>query len=196
MKSLSLMIFYFLLAPIIHSQNIFMGLGASLLLPSSEINTGAGFYVSAESELLEQFLIRGYSSFLLSEFSANNQELKTDQYYQTQIEITGIYKPISWNIEPYVGVGLGYYNPENQQSGNANVINGFPVGIKDIKSGVGTNILIGLDLSPKSKVNFIVEFKRTFFKTNYTYVLNTNEFMENINLSSNTVSLVVRFGIF
>lgn len=192
---LSLMFFLFL-APLIKSQSLNFGIGFSYYLPNTEINTGGGANLFAETKIYNIFTLRGSGSFILSEFSTKNQELKTDQYYQTQIEIAGIYKPISWNIEPYVGVGLGYYNPENQQSGNANVINGFPVGIKDIKSGVGANILIGLDLSPKSKVNFIVEFKRTFFKTNFTYVLNTNEFMENINLSSNTVSLVVRFGIF
>jgi len=180
----------------ISAQSINLGFGLGVMFPNNETNTGGIGLILVENDFQNGFAIRTSGSFLLSEFSVNNQALKTDQYYQTQIEIAGIYKPISWNVEPYVGVGFGYYNPENQQSGNANVINGFPVGIKDIKSGIGTNILIGLDLSPKSKVNFIVEFKRTFFKSNFTYVLNTNEFKENIDLSSNTVSLVVRFGIF
>ncbi|MAT57757.1 MAG: hypothetical protein CMF23_07250 [Ignavibacteriae bacterium] len=180
----------------IYAQSIKLGFGLGIVFSNNETNTGGIGSILVENDFQNGLVIRTSGSFLLSEFSANNQELKTDQYYQTQIEIAGIYKPFSWNIEPYFGVGFGYYNPESQQSGNANVINGFPVGIKDIKSGVGTNILIGLDLSPKSKVNFIVEFKRTFFKTNFTFVLNTNEFMENINLYSNTVSLIVRFGIF
>ena len=180
----------------ITAQSINLGFGLGVVFPNNETNTGGSGLILIENDFKNGFVLRTAGSFILSEFSTNNQALKTDLYYQSQIELCGIYKPISWNIEPYFGIGLGYYNPENQQSGNANVINGFPVGIKNIKSGVGTNILIGLDLSPKSKVNFIVEFKRTFFETNYTYVLNTNEFLENIDLSSNTVSLVVRFGIF
>lgn len=180
----------------ISAQSLNFGFGFLYYSPNTETNTGGGATILAETIIYDNLSLRGSGTFILSEFSTDNQELKTYQYFQTQFELIGIYKPINWNIEPYFGIGFGFYNPENQQSGNSNDVNGYPVGIKDIKSGIGTNIFFGLDLSPQSKVNFLLEFKRTFFRSNYVYLINKEEFEKNIDLSSNTFSIMIRFKIF
>ena len=65
----------------IYAQSIKLGFGLGIVFSNNETNTGGIGSILVENDFQNGLVIRTSGSFLLSEFSANNQELKTDQYY-------------------------------------------------------------------------------------------------------------------
>jgi hypothetical protein len=195
-------IFFLLSFAEIKPQNFKLGGSFGLMLGNKYLAYNLGPTVNIEY-LLEvvPISINGCVRLHLSEL--NDETYKFSWGYTYTIYSLGTiikYYPISWDIEPYIALGL-FYNFNNvESSGHPAFINGYLVGQKIVEYNFATEITGGLILSAKTPANLFVEVTQTFNKPNYDLIMidsdgNKTTKNEEFNFNSLFLKLGVLFSL-
>ena len=114
-----------------------------------------------------------------------------DSYRLTHYYGMVMYRPIKNDIEPYIGLGLGYYQPMDDGGGNANIIDIYRLTSVEFDNNWGYNITAGADFFPGKFFHCMLELNYTIINTNYSYNLENElvypvekfKYTDKINLS-------------
>ncbi len=174
----------------INGQPIKLGVGFLYCFENSSFDTGVGVEPFAEYQITEKFSVRGVVGLHLSSFKGK-YVMTGDSYRLTHYYGMVMYRPIKNDIEPFVGLGLGYYLPMDDGGGNSNTIDVYRVTSAAFDNNWGYNITAGADFFPGKTFHCMIELNYTIINTDYSYKLENElvypaekiKFKESINLS-------------
>ena len=168
------LIFVIINAISISAQPIKIGANVFLGLPNTITQTGYGFEGFLEYKISQQFSARiaggpHYASF--EKEGLYDNELTQNKYYGLIMyrPINGGFKAFN-GIEPYIGIGLGYFTSSYESTHNAQVINGGYLYGVDISDAVGYCTTLGVNFMSGSAFQLMAEFNYTYLKPEYSYV--------------------------
>jgi hypothetical protein len=169
MKKLVFTIMFLISSIYLHSQPYRLGINANILTGNEYLNYEIGPSVSLDYRFKHiPFSITGNAIFTLSELS-NKNNLSTG--FTRTVFSLGIkvnYYPVTWVIEPYIGLGAFYnFNNINSSGTLSPSSDGIIRAPNNLKNNLSSEITGGLNFSANSSINFIFEIANTFNKPSY-----------------------------
>ena len=171
----------------INSQTLRLGISGDFLVGNKYLDYQIGPTFRIEYSPIDiPFSLSGSTRFYLAQLSDENKNISGETYTVFSLGVGINYIPINWDIKPFLGFGVLY---------NANEIIGF----KNFNN-FSTEMTVGLILSAKTTINFIVEVTQTFNKPNYDLIMidsdgNKTTKNEEFNFNSMFLKLGIRFSI-
>ncbi len=167
MKTKILLFFSYIL--IIFSNIIAQGIniGGGLSFPSG----GIGLNALMEYQINSKVTIR--SSYNFDILQTNACSLPNTDYscLLTNFSFNILYRITGQQVQPYGGVGLGYFTPDISQNGNADFLNSQMLNKVKYNNSTGYIFLIGVDFTAQYALHFVVEYNYTLLKPDCTYYL-------------------------
>jgi len=201
MKKIIVLIFYFCI--LVSAQNFKLGGSFDFMLGNKNLAIEVGPAINLEYLLdVIPISINGCVRLHYSELNDNTYKFSWGYTYSTYSIGTIIkYYPITWDIEPYIALGL-FYNFNNAKASEmaSPFINGYTVGQKIVEHNFSTELTGGLILTAKTPINLFVEVTQSFNKPDYDLILldsdnNKTTRKEKFNFNALFIKLGVRFNI-
>lgn len=185
-----IIIFFIIKVITIYAQPVKIGGNIMLGLPNSITQTGYGVEGMAELKFTDEFSGRLSVGTHVALFE--NEALPGDELTQNKYYGLIIYRPFNnkigsiANLEPYIGLGLGYFSSSAETVHNTTVVNGGYVYGANIDDTWGLCATLGVNFMPGSTFQILAELNYNYLKPNYSYqfdILGPVKVEDKINLS-------------
>lgn len=157
----------------IYAQPVKIGANVMLGLPNSVTQTGYGIGGIFELKITDKFSGRLYVGTHLASFE--KEGLYDNELTQNKYCGLIVYRPYSnkigsiANLEPYIGLGLGYFTSSYGSTHNAQMVNGGYVYGANIDDAMGVCAILGVNFMPGSTFQILAELNYNYLKPNYSY---------------------------
>lgn len=174
----------------VNAQPVKIGGNIMLGLPNSITQTGYGIGGIFELKITDKFSGRLSVGTHLAYFE--KEGLRGNELTQNKYCGLIIYRPNNnkigslSNLEPYIGLGLGYFTSSYETTHNAQMVNGGYVYGANIDDTWGVCATLGVNFMPGSTFQILAELNYNYLKPNYSYqfdILGPVKVEDKINLS-------------
>ena len=172
-----IIIFFIIKVITIYAQPVKIGGNIMLGLPNSITQTGYGVEGMAELKFTDEFSGRLSVGTHVALFE--NEALPGDELTQNKYYGLIIYRPFNnkigsiANLEPYIGLGLGYFSSSAETVHNTTVVNGGYKYGGNIDDALGVCATLGVNFMPGSTFQILAELNYNYLKPNYSYIFDT-----------------------
>lgn len=167
-RLLVLFALFFLAYSNANAQNMSLGGGLNLTLPSKNLSFGVGLNLLGEYRFHKNYAVRLNSSFTLSMFGSIKY-FGDDTYVLGSIESDFLCYPIEGSSKLYGGVGFGYYIPGTTIGGMPHYIkqNVFIAG-NFLENTISPNFLAGIKFRADKPFSINLELKYVYLRPRWT----------------------------
>jgi len=187
-KILPLLILILFSSPLIFSQNVELGFEAPVQLKSNEVGEGNGVNFSAEY-IFDGFLSLETTLGGISD-KTTGKDLASGTYSMFWAEESAGIKSTHGIIEPYCGIGLGYYKTDINLANTITIDQSQRTISDNIQYSLGYNLRGGIDVPLGKYFKLNAEIKYIIFDPSMT-VTNNNYSPPHIEIENVKLNAVI-----
>lgn len=172
MRTITFLFLFTLLATSLSAQ-VSIGANIHLGIPNKITQTGYGLEGFLEIKLTEEISARMTGGIHHASFE--KEGIYDNSLTQDKIYGLIIYHPFTNRIEqlnglePYFGLGLGYFSSSYSSTHNAQIVNGGYIFGLNIKDAIGYCFAAGIDFSPLASFHVKAEANYFYINPDYSY---------------------------
>ena len=179
-----------------YCQKIEAGLGLLYGVEGSTTTSGPGASLVVSYDPLDFLDLRTTWQVFISDFKGIKPYVGGDNYTLVSIEESVIYYPIKFDIAPYFGLGIGYYNIQHSTPGMSYSYQGYTTTNYFQDNKIGAHIVFGAylhSLAEISGLSFRFDFKYLFLEQHLNAYWRDINISKNINLNKVFAGIILSY---